>query len=120
MTLTMSMADPSSPTSLKGATTSSEDQENAFLQFVEYARSMLSSNVDEDTDAGICDGGNASTPPWSWVVSRILKSCVTYSSGVTPAILLSDLFQVVTNQPAPSLDFAFLPFFGEFTLNDAF
>ncbi|KAG6519772.1 hypothetical protein ZIOFF_023280 [Zingiber officinale] len=94
----MSMADPSSPTALKGATTSAEDQEDAFLQFVEYARSMLSSNFDEDTDAGGCDGGDASAPPWSWVVSRILKSCVTYSSGVTPAILLSDLFQAWIEQ----------------------
>ncbi|XP_074585617.1 uncharacterized protein LOC141841356 isoform X2 [Curcuma longa] len=94
----MSMADPSSPTAFKGATTSAEDQEDAFLQFVEYARSMLSSNVDDDTDAGVCDGGDASAPPWSWVVSRILKSCVTYSSGVTPAILLSDLFQAWIEQ----------------------
>lgn len=67
-----------------------ESEENdAFLGFVEYSRSMLASSTLED------DGGDGSAPSWSWIVSRILKTCIAYSSGVTPAILLSDLFQVM-------------------------
>ncbi|KAJ0980589.1 hypothetical protein J5N97_008844 [Dioscorea zingiberensis] len=75
--------------SLPDDLTLAEDQD-AFLRFVEYARSMISPG-DRDLDGS--DG--AQGPPWSWIVSRIIKTCVAYSSGVTPAILLSDLFQVL-------------------------
>ncbi|XP_028760140.1 uncharacterized protein LOC114718863, partial [Neltuma alba] len=37
------------------------------------------------------DGAVVDLPGWSWIVSRILKTCIAYSSGVTPAILLSEL-----------------------------
>lgn len=80
--------------SITDSTTSTVGHEDAFLGFVEYARSMISSDAEEDPDAG--GGGDPPVPPWSWVVSKILKSCMAYSSGVTPAILLSDLFQVVS------------------------
>jgi hypothetical protein len=33
-------------------------------------------------------------PSWAWVCMRLLSCCSAYPSGVTPAILLSDLFQV--------------------------
>jgi hypothetical protein len=32
-------------------------------------------------------------PSWAWVCMRLLSCCSAYPSGVTPAILLSDLFQ---------------------------
>ncbi|RZR99765.1 hypothetical protein BHM03_00029388 [Ensete ventricosum] len=79
--------------SIADSTTSTEGHGDAFLGFVEYARSMLSSDAEEDPDAG--GGGDPPIPPWSWVVSKIVKSCMAYSSGVTPAILLSDLFQIL-------------------------
>ncbi|KAJ4832679.1 hypothetical protein Tsubulata_041784 [Turnera subulata] len=34
-------------------------------------------------------------PGWSWIVSRILKSCTGYSSGVPVAILQLDLYQLL-------------------------
>lgn len=70
-----------------------DDDDDAFLGLVEYARSMLFSE-DDDSDAAAAGVGDPPAPPWSWVVSRILKTCVAYPSGVTSAILLSDLFQV--------------------------
>ncbi|KAI3779354.1 hypothetical protein L2E82_09069 [Cichorium intybus] len=35
----------------------------------------------------------SSGPAWSWVTGRIIKTCKAYSSGVTPAIFLSELSQ---------------------------
>ncbi|OAY62583.1 hypothetical protein ACMD2_01183, partial [Ananas comosus] len=85
----MDSLSPISPTSL------SDDDHDAFLGFVEYARSSLSSSSAANGDD---NGGDGDPPPWSWVVSRILKTCVAYSSGVTAAILLSDLFQAWNEQ----------------------
>ncbi|XP_008809273.1 uncharacterized protein LOC103721024 [Phoenix dactylifera] len=73
-----------------------EEDDDAFAGLIEYARSMLSSE-DDDSDAGGGEG-DLPAPPWSWVVSRILKTCVAYPSGVTSAILLSDLFQAWSDQ----------------------
>ncbi|KAF5465102.1 hypothetical protein F2P56_015134 [Juglans regia] len=64
-----------------------------FLEFIDYARSVLSP-ADDDSDPN----GNCSGPGWSWIASRILKTCVAYSSGVTAAILLSDLSQAWNEQ----------------------
>ncbi|KAG7995347.1 hypothetical protein I3843_01G104200 [Carya illinoinensis] len=64
-----------------------------FLAFIDYARSVLSP-ADDDSDPN----GNCSGPGWSWIASRILKTCVAYSSGVTAAILLSDLSQAWNEQ----------------------
>ncbi|KAG4962807.1 hypothetical protein JHK85_040253 [Glycine max] len=64
-----------------------EEQEDPFLKFVDYARSkLLSLEGDRNKDDDDADGLG-----WSWIVSRILKTCIAYSSGVTPAILLSEL-----------------------------
>ncbi|XP_009786210.1 uncharacterized protein [Nicotiana sylvestris] len=57
-----------------------EEEEDPFLQFIEYAKSVLSPD-------------EAKGPSWSWIAYKILKTCIAYSSGVTSAILLSDLFQ---------------------------
>ncbi|XP_052206407.1 uncharacterized protein LOC127810871 [Diospyros lotus] len=64
-----------------------EDQEDPFLHFVDYAKSVLSSDEDESNGPG-----------WSWIAYRILRTCVAYSSGVTSAILLSDLSQAWNEQ----------------------
>ncbi|KAM7488064.1 hypothetical protein LguiB_025548 [Lonicera macranthoides] len=62
------------------------EQEDPFLRFIDCSKSILSSDEDE--------GAEESTGPgWSWIASRILKTCIAYSSGVTSAILLSDLSQ---------------------------
>lgn len=71
-----------------------DQPEDSFLAFIEYARSALSLKA-EDTK---CDRNGVGDEPialgWNWIVERILKTCIAYSSGVTAAILLSDLFQV--------------------------
>lgn len=59
------------------------EQEDPFLEFIDYAKSELSPDRDESVGPG-----------WTWIASRILKTCTAYSSGVTAAILLSDLSQV--------------------------
>jgi hypothetical protein len=67
----------------------------AFLEFVDYAISVLSSSSGGDGDESPPGAGPApARPPWGWTVAQVLKSCRAYSSGVTAAILLSDLFQV--------------------------
>jgi len=67
-----------------------EEEQDPFLKFVEHARSEL---LSLEGDANGDDQGSAGLG-WSWIVSRILKTCIAYSSGVTPAILLSELSQV--------------------------
>ncbi|KZV43379.1 hypothetical protein F511_21971 [Dorcoceras hygrometricum] len=68
----------------------SEEEEDQFLKFIDYAKSMLfpcdrnpAESEEEPTDV----------PGWSWIVKRILKTCVAYPTGVTPAILLTEVFQ---------------------------
>lgn len=63
-----------------------EEEEDPFLQFIDYAKSVLSPD-------GNSNGDDSKGPSWRWITSRVLKSCIAYSSGVTSAILLSDLFQ---------------------------
>ena len=66
-----------------------EEEADPFLKFIDYAKSVLSPDYDiEQTEE------QSNVPGWSWIVSRILKICIAYSSGVTTAILLSDLSQV--------------------------
>lgn len=69
-------------------------EEDPFLRFIEYARSMLSPEDGEALDPKNGSGALTNRPSWNWIASRILKTCTAYSSGVTPAILLSDLSQV--------------------------
>ena len=66
--------------------------EDPFLGFIDYARSVLLSE-EEGCDS---NGRREETtgPGWSWIASRILKTCISYSSGVTSAIILSELSQV--------------------------
>uniref|UniRef100_A0A2N9IKJ7 Cell division control protein 24 OB domain-containing protein n=1 Tax=Fagus sylvatica TaxID=28930 RepID=A0A2N9IKJ7_FAGSY len=76
-----------------------QEEEDRFLAFVDYARSALSLEPEEDQDqAPNGNGAEASGPGWSWIASRILKTCIAYSSGVTTAILLSDLSQAWNGQ----------------------
>jgi hypothetical protein len=77
----------------------------AFLEFVDYAISVLTSSSAGDGDESPGAGPAPARPPWGWTVAQVLKSCRAYSSGVTAAILLSDLFQVCQipcGQPAIS------------------
>lgn len=72
-----------------------EEEDDPFLALIEYARSVLW--PEEEEEAGYDpdeDRSETKGPGWSWIASRILKTCIAYSSGVTVAILLSDLFQV--------------------------
>ncbi|KAK7387995.1 hypothetical protein VNO78_22794 [Psophocarpus tetragonolobus] len=70
-----------------------EEEEDPFLKFVDYARSELLSLELEGNPNGDHAGFG-----WTWIVSRILKTCIAYSSGVTPAILLSELSQAWSEQ----------------------
>lgn len=69
----------------------------AFIEFVDYAISVLSSSGGDGDDSPGA-GPAPARPPWGWAVAQVLKSCCAYSSGVTAAILLSDLFQSWTEQ----------------------
>ncbi|KAI3469287.1 hypothetical protein Pfo_025950 [Paulownia fortunei] len=64
---------------------SEEEENDPFLKFIDYAKSILYQN------AGELEEDSMRSPGWSWIANRILKTCVAYSSGVTPAILLSEL-----------------------------
>lgn len=69
-------------------------EEDPFLGFIDYARSVLLSEEEG------CDSNGqkeeSTGPGWSWIASRILRTCIAYSSGVTSAILLSELSQVLS------------------------
>ncbi|KAG6431372.1 hypothetical protein SASPL_109451 [Salvia splendens] len=62
------------------------EEDDPFLKFIDSAKSILYeiSGYSEEDDPTRC-------PSWSWIANRILRTCVAYSSGVTPAILLSEL-----------------------------
>nr|GEW65760.1 hypothetical protein [Tanacetum cinerariifolium] len=62
-----------------------EQHNDPFLQFVDYAISVLLSPTEDEEEND--------RPSWSWVMGRVIKTCKAYSSGVTPAILLSELSQ---------------------------
>lgn len=70
-----------------------EEDDDPFLKFVDYARSVLAFEDEEDYDPNV-NGTETNTPGWSWIASRVLRTCIAYSSSVTPAILLSELSQV--------------------------
>lgn len=76
-----------------------EEEEDCFLRFVGYAKSeLLEIEGDPSASDQNGDGEIVDVPGWSWIVSRVLKTCVAYSSGVTPAILLSELSSVSANE----------------------
>ncbi|KAL6519770.1 hypothetical protein OROMI_032664 [Orobanche minor] len=64
---------------------SEEEENDSFLKFIDYAKSILYE------DGGDIEEDSIRSPGWSWIANRILRTCVAYSSGVTPAILLSEL-----------------------------
>ncbi|KDO71933.1 hypothetical protein CISIN_1g008739mg [Citrus sinensis] len=75
-----------------------QEEEDPFLGLIEYARSVLWPGEEEEgRDESGQDPNNTGSksrgPGWGWIASRILKTCIAYSSGVTVAILLSDLAQ---------------------------
>ncbi|MCL7048283.1 hypothetical protein MKW94_005958 [Papaver nudicaule] len=74
------------------------EEEDAFLGFIDYAISILTSDEKNDSDRDVESSRNYTGPSWNWIVSRIIKTCSAYSSGVTAAILLSDLSQAWNEQ----------------------
>ncbi|XP_031486216.1 uncharacterized protein LOC116254782 [Nymphaea colorata] len=80
----------SSHLAIGGGIVSEEEEEEEIMRFVDSARRTL---AEEFRPEGADDSETESFgPSWGWVFFRILKTCVAYSSGVTPGILLSDLF----------------------------
>ncbi|XP_057958832.1 uncharacterized protein LOC131151595 isoform X2 [Malania oleifera] len=77
------------------------EEEDAFIAFIDYARSVLAPEGEEqgggDHDSN-GNGGELNGPGWNWIASRILRTCISYSSGVTSAILLSELSQAWNEQ----------------------
>ncbi|XP_020582237.1 LOW QUALITY PROTEIN: uncharacterized protein LOC110025892 [Phalaenopsis equestris] len=73
-----------------GGSGAAVEEEDAFLGFVAHARSILFPDDNLLEDRGCAE--DSRVPSWSWVVSRILKTCIAYPSGVTPGILLSEIF----------------------------
>ncbi|EOA30024.1 hypothetical protein CARUB_v10013126mg [Capsella rubella] len=87
---------------------SQEEVEDPFLAFIDYARTVISPEEDDGEEGeGNKDpteaAAEATGPGWGWVASRILKTCTAYSSGVTAAILLSDLSQAWHEQNKPGM-----------------
>ncbi|KAI3980730.1 hypothetical protein MKX01_025295 [Papaver californicum] len=74
------------------------EEDDAFLGFIDYAISILTSDEKNGSDRDEESSNNYTGPSWNWIVSRILKTCSAYSSGVTSAILLSDLSQAWNEQ----------------------
>lgn len=66
-----------------------EEEEDPFLIFIDYAKSILYESSGESEEDAM------RSPSWSWIANRILRTCISYSSGVTPAILLSELSLVL-------------------------
>ncbi|XP_048594751.1 uncharacterized protein LOC125577361 [Brassica napus] len=88
-----------------------EEVEDPFLAFIDYARAVISPEQDEieeeEEDVRKKNPSEAVTevsgPGWGWIASRLLKTCTAYSSGVTAAILLSDLSQGWHEQNKPGM-----------------
>ena len=80
-----------------------DEEEDPFLKFIDYAQLILKETENDNSDG----------PGWSWIASRILKTCVAYSSGVTPAILLSDLSQVHPILDSLCISLLLVLFFGQ-------
>ncbi|MCO5590480.1 hypothetical protein L7F22_044450 [Adiantum nelumboides] len=68
-------------------------EEDTFLAFVESARQMLVQSGHGSCPKHTVPDEDTSGPSWGWVFCRILDCLKAYSSGVTPAILLSDLLK---------------------------
>ncbi|XP_071704171.1 uncharacterized protein [Rutidosis leptorrhynchoides] len=74
-----------------------EEIDDPFINFIDYAISILSPismSIDNEVEEeDVTDEQDSNRPAWSWVAGRVIKTCKAYSSGVTPAILLSELSQ---------------------------
>ncbi|CAH8374345.1 unnamed protein product [Eruca vesicaria subsp. sativa] len=83
----------------------SEEEQDPFLSFIDYARAVISPEQDEiDNEDNPSEATTELTGPgWGWIASRVLKTCTAYSSGVTAAILLSDLSQAWHEQNKPGI-----------------
>lgn len=72
--------------------------DDVFVTFVESARRMLCESFETEQHRE-CDAtagrSQSHGPSWSWVCTRILTCCKAYPSGVTAAILLSELYEVI-------------------------
>ncbi|BBN11032.1 hypothetical protein MPTK1_5g08480 [Marchantia polymorpha subsp. ruderalis] len=70
--------------------------DDVFVTFVESARRMLCESFETEQHRE-CDAtagrSQSHGPSWSWVCTRILTCCKAYPSGVTAAILLSELYE---------------------------
>ncbi|KAF8095441.1 hypothetical protein N665_0332s0023 [Sinapis alba] len=91
-----------------GDSLTEEEEEDPFLAFIDYARAVISPEQDEvEEEASKKNPRESITetsgPGWGWIASRILKTCTAYSSGVTAAILLSDLSQGWHEQNKPGM-----------------
>ncbi|KNA11284.1 hypothetical protein SOVF_136570 isoform A [Spinacia oleracea] len=79
-----------------------QDEIDPFIKFINYASSIISpqpDDVDEDGEpSSDTEEREREGPGWSWIASRVLKTCISYSSGVTSAILLSELSQAWNEQ----------------------
>lgn len=75
-----------------------QDDTDQFIKFIDYARTILSPSLNDEDEEGEATSDSEEReregPGWSWIASRVLKTCISYSSGVTSAILLSELSQV--------------------------
>ncbi|XP_073065182.1 uncharacterized protein [Primulina eburnea] len=68
----------------------SEEEEDPFLKFIDYTKSTL---LPCNQNSAELEEEPTDVPGWSWIVKRILKTCVAYPTGVTPAILLTEVYQ---------------------------
>ncbi|KAK9665130.1 hypothetical protein RND81_14G092600 [Saponaria officinalis] len=78
-----------------------EEEEEEFVKFIEKARLILCPPPQDggyESPEEAEDERQSGGPGWSWIASRVLKTCISYSSGVTPAILLSELSQAWNEQ----------------------
>ncbi|KMT16257.1 hypothetical protein BVRB_3g054110 [Beta vulgaris subsp. vulgaris] len=79
-----------------------QDDTDQFIKFIDYARTILSPSLNDEDEEGEATSDSEEReregPGWSWIASRVLKTCISYSSGVTSAILLSELSQAWSEQ----------------------
>jgi len=72
--------------------------DDVFIRLVEEARATLllhqQQQLQLQQEKKRKQQQHQQEPSWAWVCMRLLSCCSAYPSGVTPAILLSDLFQV--------------------------
>ncbi|KAH9566237.1 hypothetical protein CY35_04G120500 [Sphagnum magellanicum] len=71
--------------------------DDVFIRLVEEARATLllhqQQQLQLQQEKKRKQQQHQQEPSWAWVCMRLLSCCSAYPSGVTPAILLSDLFQ---------------------------